>query len=107
MDFLICSRFHAHIYSMICRKPFISLSCSRKCKNLIKENKLYNLYYRLETNDMGIPINLDAEDITLFILEKITSGDNISKRLDKTMTKINYELDDFIHYWIEFIKLNI
>lgn len=36
MDFMICGRFHAHIFSILLNKPFVSLSREPKCKLLMQ-----------------------------------------------------------------------
>ena len=103
MNFIVCSRFHAHIYSTILRKPFVSLSCSRKCKNYMIENDLSSNYYELETNDILIPININSNEITNFIIEKINNKNTFINKLENTMISINKRMDIFIEKWLEII----
>lgn len=103
MNFIVCSRFHAHIYSTILRKPFVSLSCSRKCKNYMIENDLSCNYYELETNDILIPININSNEITNFIIEKINNKNTFINKLENTMISINKRMDLFIEKWLEII----
>ena len=57
MDFMICGRFHAHIFSIIHHRAFISLSCSRKCELLMED--LGMPLFRLTTNGEDVPVALD------------------------------------------------
>jgi hypothetical protein len=52
MDFAICSRFHAHIYSTIAACPFISISTTRKTQLFLQEEQL----------DLAITENRDLID---------------------------------------------
>ena len=63
MDLMICGRYHAHQFSAICNTSFISLSCSRKCEELMKEWDMSEYHYKFETNNLIIPINLNSCDL--------------------------------------------
>ena len=89
---------------MICRVPFISLSCSRKCQNLLKENNLTYIYYKLQTNDIGIPINLNSKDLYNFFIKAIENKSFISHNINQIMININYKMDEFIQSWINLIN---
>lgn len=106
MDFNVCSRFHAHIFSTVLRKPFVSLSCSRKCREYMKENRLDDNFYQLDVNEIDIPINLNVEQITKFIINKIENREIIVKQLETIMKEIDMKIDNFIDYWSHFINQN-
>lgn len=57
MDFMICGRFHSHVFSMIHHKPFISLSCSRKCQLLMEETGMP--IHQIRTNHQDVPIAIN------------------------------------------------
>lgn len=59
MDLMICGRYHSHIFSAICDIPFVSLSCSRKCRELMTEFRLEKYFYGFNTNEADIPVNFD------------------------------------------------
>jgi predicted GH43/DUF377 family glycosyl hydrolase len=103
MDFMICSRFHSHIFSMVCRVPFVSLSCSRKCKNFMIESNLGDNYYPLITNSINIPIEMDFNNFFIFIQQKINNSLEIKKNINNTMDIINIQMDEFIIYWKDFV----
>jgi len=71
MDFIICSRFHAHIFSIIHCVPFISFSCSRKCKLFMEYYGLEDNYYELPTNYDERPAPFHVSHTLQFILSKI------------------------------------
>lgn len=56
-DFTICQRFHAHIFSIICGVPFVSIEFTRKVKILLEENGLNHwvggLYQNKNTFDFS------------------------------------------------------
>jgi polysaccharide pyruvyl transferase WcaK-like protein len=106
MDFNVCSRFHAHIFSTILRKPFISLSCSRKCREYMKENNLEDNLYQLGVNDIDIPINLNVDQITKFIKNKIDNKEKNIQQLELIMKEIDIKMDKFIDYWSHFVNQN-
>jgi hypothetical protein len=60
MDIIICSRFHAHILSILYQIPFISLSHTKKVNELLKDYQLqaYSVKYTLDKEDK--PIDIDT-----------------------------------------------
>jgi hypothetical protein len=58
-DLIICSRYHAHIMSLITKKPFISISHTKKTFDLVNEFKLDKYMIRPEMDSTNKPINLD------------------------------------------------
>jgi len=97
MDFMICGRFHSHIFSIICNIPFISLSCSRKCSELMNEYNLNNYLYKMKTNDILIPNNLDHKDLYNWI--KNINENELREKIIKIHNQIYYKLDDMINIW--------
>jgi len=97
MDFMICGRFHSHIFSIICNKPFISLSCSRKCSELMNEYNLNDYLYKMDTNDILIPNNFNHLDF-YYWMNNINENELIEK-ISNLHSNINNKLDDMIHIW--------
>jgi polysaccharide pyruvyl transferase WcaK-like protein/predicted GH43/DUF377 family glycosyl hydrolase len=101
MDFIIAGRFHAHIFSAICKVPFVSLSCSRKCSELMYEWNLGEYLYKFETNEIGIPINFDANEYVEWI-NKIRIDDLHNKVINVYNDNIK-QVSDIQKVWSEII----
>ena len=71
LDFVIGSRFHSVILSILTDTPFISLFSTRKIKVLQTElPTVSELFIELETDDTGIPVKVD-EDLFFSTFEKV------------------------------------
>jgi predicted GH43/DUF377 family glycosyl hydrolase len=103
MDFNICSRFHAHIFSTILKVPFISLTCSRKCSQYMKENNLSEHLIPLETNEIDLPINFNSNKIIPLIEQQIKNRDTMKEKLIITMDNMNIKMNEFIEYYMKTI----
>jgi polysaccharide pyruvyl transferase WcaK-like protein/predicted GH43/DUF377 family glycosyl hydrolase len=79
LDFGICSRFHSHIFCFNNNIPFISLSCTRKVYELLKELDFLDLYSEIECFDY-VPISFDIEK-TLNLFLKIFNNKNKYKEI--------------------------
>jgi hypothetical protein len=67
MDFCICSRYHAHVFSIISNKPFISLTSQKKCLNVLKEFDISHWNIPLNINEYDIPYGFDVDKaVSLF-----------------------------------------
>lgn len=97
MDFMICGRFHSHIFSIICNIPFISLSCSRKCSELMNEYNLNDYLYKMKTNDILIPNNFDHLDFYNWM--KNINENILKDKIIEIHNQINNKLDDMIKIW--------
>jgi polysaccharide pyruvyl transferase WcaK-like protein len=104
MQMMVCSRFHSHVYSIICRVPFVSWSCSRKCKNLMIEYNLEDFYLPMKVTKINTPDV--TESISSQILNVYSESEHSILRLDNLMLNINLKLDLFIKYWINLIVEN-
>ena len=60
-DFTICSRYHAHILSVVCGKPIISIPHTKKAKEQIKTFGLNNWVIEPTLDECNRPIDLDIE----------------------------------------------
>lgn len=81
LDFGICSRFHSHIFCFNNNIPFISLSCTRKVYELLKELDFLDLYSEIKCHDY-VPISFDIEK-TLNLFLKIFNNKNKYKEILK------------------------
>lgn len=60
LDYAICVRFHAHIFCMMKRIPFISIAATRKTRLLMQENGLMDYRVEVDTDDNMVPVSLDV-----------------------------------------------
>lgn len=87
MDFMINGRFHAHIFSCILGKPFVSLSCSRKCHQLMNEYDIDENLYKFETNDVILPVNFSGIKFYDWFMHKMNDKKNIENKIKKIQNK--------------------
>lgn len=64
LEFMVCGRFHSHIFATLLGLPFISLTCGKKCIEYIKEVHLETLMYKFPVNELYIPQNIDSKKIS-------------------------------------------
>lgn len=55
LDFAVCSRYHAHIFSIIINVPFLSISTTRKTQDLMKHANLLQFQYQVPLDCYGTP----------------------------------------------------
>jgi polysaccharide pyruvyl transferase WcaK-like protein len=60
MDFCIPMRFHACLFSIYTKTPFLPIYSTRKIKNLLLDTK-WSHSYKLETNQIDLPININSK----------------------------------------------
>ncbi|AYV85544.1 MAG: putative WcaK-like polysaccharide pyruvyl transferase [Satyrvirus sp.] len=70
-DYVICSRFHAHIFSIIHKVPFVSLSTTRKCYELMKEIGMKKQIFVPVLNELNVPVDFDEELFYQFLENNI------------------------------------
>lgn len=98
MDFMICGRFHSHIFSVICEVPFVSLSCSRKCENLMKEWN-YDKIYKFDVNEIDIPINFNHNSFYEWVADEINDHKDLKIAVQKINANVNSKLPEMIENW--------
>lgn len=105
MDFMICSRFHAHIFCLSTQTPFISLSCSRKCQELMYGYHLHPFYYELQVNSYDRPIGIQHPDTLYSLLfHSIETRTDIKNLLTTLYTSsILPACHEFLHFWQSFL----
>jgi len=81
-DFLICTRFHAHVLAIVTQTPFVSLACSRKCKELLSQYGLSDLAYSFATTTKDKPKPIEhTRQLRDWILQKYNQRHLITARL--------------------------
>lgn len=63
MDFNICSRYHAHVFSIINNTIFVSLSTQKKCKNLMTEFSITDYIVDITVNNENVPISFNTNTV--------------------------------------------
>lgn len=107
MDFMICSRYHSHIFSLMNNVPFISLTCGRKCIEWMKEIDFTNNLYQLNTNAALIPIHLNGEVFYQFIKNRLTHIFDIVKKTAHLQTIYLTKMRNFKTFWNNLICDNL
>jgi hypothetical protein len=104
MEFMVCSRFHSHIFSTLHAVPFISLTCGKKCLEYMSEIGMNDHVFRLKTNRDDIPIDFSERSLFEFFKLRYTSRDSGAGRLDVVLRKYTDMMDQFIIRWRKIIK---
>jgi tRNA threonylcarbamoyladenosine modification (KEOPS) complex Cgi121 subunit len=81
LSFMICARFHSHIFSMAANIPFVSLTCGHKCITFMEQNKLSEYLYVLSKNELDMPLPFDAQSIADFIAKSWAKKESIKKKV--------------------------
>lgn len=105
MDFLICTRFHAHIFALVAGVPFVSLAPSRKCRQLLQELHLTELSFPFEVtaNDHPRPIQ-SPQKLAQWIIEKYHQRENIRHKIHHVFhNTVLPHYQNFEKYWQRFL----
>jgi hypothetical protein len=63
-DFAICSRFHAHIFSLMTQVPFLSINSTRKVHTLVKHANMQDYEYSLPIHEEWMyPLECDSREL--------------------------------------------
>lgn len=107
----ICTRFHAHIFSLMAKVPILSIYTTRKVENMLTEIGAIDYSCRMETHKDGYPINVDDNLLTQKF-EKIVSEYNVYKEklnlLHNMYTTKTFEfektLDNLLFYLPRYVQ---
>ena len=67
LSFVVCARFHSHVFSAAAQIPFVSVTCGRKCKQFMAQMKRTEYMFELEANEVDLPININVSALGHFI----------------------------------------
>jgi len=107
MDFVVCTRFHSHIFCTIARVPFVSLTCGRKCIEYMRDAGLSEHVYKLKTNHMDIPIKFSSAMFHIFLMENMYYASLIRSKINSIMQTHEVRMNDFENYWVQLINEHI
>ena len=102
MDGMICGRFHAHIFSAMYQKPFVSLSCSRKCRELMNEWDLSEYLYPFQTNQSLIPIEFKAIECHHWIMNHLWNPE-LREKIQKVHRSSTQQIPNMIETYYSLI----
>jgi len=93
LDFAVCLRYHAHIFSMLARVPFMSISSTRKTRSLMNTSHLNSYQYNIILDNNGTPINTDYDE--MLAVYQTTQSDLaiITSKIEHIVTKNKFMLD--------------
>lgn len=89
-DFSVCSRFHAHVFSLMAQVPVLSVACTNKVKSLMTHAGLLPFCYELPVGADFAPTECDATVLTEKWDLLLKNEDSIRKHLAiyaETITK--------------------
>ncbi len=93
LDFAVCMRFHAHIFSMLANVPFISISSTRKTRSLMKYADLIDCQYEIELDGYSNPCCSNFVEMFETYNFIKNNYDNIKNKIDKFVEKCKFLLD--------------
>ena len=111
VDFMICGRFHSHIFSINRQIPFVSLSASRKCEQLMIELQ-HEKYFMSFPKDMDdCPVfkeNKDIDKTILFLENAIHHRESIKHKIETfRQNNIIPRLKSFLVFYDELLHSNL
>lgn len=87
-DLIICSRFHAHIFSILCQKPFLSIAHTQKVVSLLNDHHLADLAIYPILDSKQKPINIQLEGL-------ISKFNYVINHYQSVKNKLQYEAKKF------------
>ena len=107
MEFMICGRFHAHIFSICHHTPFVSLSSSRKCRTLMSSFGLQEWCISMPTNTDERPVVFpeDAAKIAHLVEKGYRGAEDMHTQLRQLFQqKIEPECESFVVAYEELLQ---
>jgi polysaccharide pyruvyl transferase WcaK-like protein len=101
MEFMICARFHSHIFAAALNVPFISLTLGRKCLQFMKMANLEDNLFKLRGNMIDLPIELDATQILMFFRARYWYRDHTRRRLYQLNLDYKKQMAQFEQEYVE------
>jgi len=102
VDFMICGRFHSHIFSINRQIPFVSMTTSRKCEQMMNElqHQSYTFSFKKNADDCPIFTEDDIPSTIAFLQKALDDRDMIRDRIEQYRQKnILPRLQDFLTYY--------
>lgn len=97
-DYTICTRFHAHMFSLISETPFLSIYTTKKVENILIENKHQEYAIKMEIDsEQYYPTSVDSS-LCIERFHKLEQDYQLVKnKLKKSHTKYENEITSFLN----------
>ena len=106
MDAMVCSRFHAHVFSIATHTPFLSISCSRKCQELVREHQWedYAVFLPQREDDDKPRALEDEADVAARLAAVWKDRDALRQRLQARFQEhVLPACERFVDFWRAFV----
>lgn len=97
-DYTICTRFHAHMFSLISETPFLSIYTTKKVENILIENEHQDYAIKMEIDpEQYYPTFVDSR-LCIERFEKLKDDTQLVKnKLEKAHLKYEREVHQFLN----------
>lgn len=107
----ICTRFHAHMFSLMAKIPVLSIYTTRKVENLLTEMGATEYACLMETHSKGYPVNIDLDLLKRNFGKMVSEYDIYKKRLEvlhglysKKTGEFEQTLDNLLFYLPRYVQ---
>ncbi len=107
MDFMICARFHSHIFAAVLEVPFISLTLGKKCVRFMRAAGLEDNLYKLKANEVDLPLEIDAKMIARFFFARYWKKGAIKAQLRALNAEYRGRMEEFERAYIRSLVANV
>jgi len=104
VEFMICSRFHSHVFSTSTATPFMSVTCGRKCIRFMNQYGLQHQMFTLKKNDIDLPVHVDHQALFRFFNTCYKQRVSIRKQLVRLKSALMKELDVHLEEYKSWIR---
>jgi hypothetical protein len=104
LSFMVCARFHSHVFSATAGVPFVSLTLGKKCIDFMRQSNLEEYMYILEKNELDLPVNMNSRAIAQFVHHAYHQLCEIEKRVMAVKGKNMLEMQKFEDRYIQILK---
>lgn len=104
VDFMICARFHSHIFSTLTTTPFLSLTCGRKCIEYMYQENIQDCLYQLKTTRWDLPDPIHVDALYHFFTIKYAEKEFIRDRLQRIKENNIQEMKRFEQVYVSLVK---
>lgn len=107
LEFMICARFHSHIFAAALGVPFISLTLGRKCIQFMRQASLLENLYRLKNNEVDLPVELDTDLMYSFFCTRYDQREIIKEKLRRLNYDYAAQMDTFEREYVRLVAENV
>ena len=104
MEFMICGRFHSHIFTMLHGTPFLSLSFGRKSVEFMRDSALEGHVFPMEKDDLDLPLTIEPEKLYAFFAKKYRQRKQIAADVTSVRDKNVGEMENFEREYVKAVR---